>query len=318
MIAHLTRIMIMFQLLTLVFVSLLLRQFQVFSSWTIAVLVSAVLLVLVRASIIFNNFFLSRALRQPRADGHRLALRQMASMMLSEFWFSMLCWFRLFPLARPYTHHVDEDRSCPVLLLHGYGANSGFWHCLHQRLAAEHISHGTLDLEPVLGSIDGYADRIEAAAARLLAASHASSMIVVCHSMGGLAARAWLRRCGYQHVARVITLGTPHAGSLLAGYGIGINARQMLPASAWNTEERHWLSALAASEDASVRSLFVSLWSRHDNIVMPQTSAELTGAKNIAVEGVGHVALGFDTRVVDQVMREISEVRRSRSSAGNE
>jgi len=318
MIAHLTRIMIVFQLLTLVFVAALLRQFQILDSWPMALTVSAFVLTMVRASIIFNNFFLSGALRQRCADGQRLGLTAMASMMLREFWFSMQCWFRLFPFARPFRVVHRSDGLPPVLMLHGYGANSGFWQRLHRRLAADRISHCTLDLEPVLGSIDSYADRIEEAASRLLAAGHASSIIVVCHSMGGLAARAWLRRYGHQRVARVIGLGTPHAGSLLAGYGIGINARQMLPASAWNSEERHWLSALSASEDSSVRALFVSLWSRHDNIVMPQASAELGDAKNMVVEGIGHVALGFDARVLDQVMQEISVARRSRSSAGSE
>ncbi len=318
MIAHLTRIMILFQLLTLVFIAMLLRQFQVLDQWPLALLASAAIVMLVRASIIFNNFFLSRALYQPCANGDRLPLAAAASMMLREFWFSMLCWFCLFPFARPYDCHVEDDDSYPVLLLHGYGANSGFWHRLHGRLAEGRISHAALDLEPVLGSIDAYADRIEEAAARLLSSTGASSLVLACHSMGGLAARAWLRRYGHQRVARVITLGTPHAGSLLAGYGIGINARQMLPHSAWNSDERHWLSALAESEDVSVRSLFVSLWSRHDNIVMPQSSAELASAKNSVLDGVGHVALGFDARVLDQVMQEISEARRSRSSAGSE
>ena len=318
MIAHLTRIMILFQLLTLGLIATLLRQFKVLDQWSLALLASAAIVMLVRASIIFHNFFLSRALYQPCANGDRLPLPRAASMMVREFWFSMLCWFRLFPFARPYDCHVGDDGACPVLLLHGYGANSGFWHRLHGRLAAANIDHCALDLEPVLGSIDAYADRIEEAAAGLLSTTRASSLILVCHSMGGLAARAWLRRYGHQRVARVITLGTPHAGSVLAGYGMGINARQMLPHSAWNSEERHWLSALAESETASVRSLFVSLWSRHDNIVMPQSSAELAGANNRVLEGVGHVALGFDARVLDQVMQEISEARRNRSSAGSE
>jgi len=313
MIAHLTRIMILFQLLTLAFIAALIKQFQVIESWTMALLASAVIVMLIRASVILNNFFLSRALRQPCADGHRLSLPSTALMMLREFWFSMLCWFRLFPFARPYACRFDRDESCPVLLLHGYGANSAFWQRLHQRLTAERISHCALDLEPVLGSIDGYADRIEDAAVALLAAIRTPSLIMVCHSMGGLAARAWLRRHGHQRIARVITLGTPHAGSLLAGYGMGVNARQMLPSTAWNSQERHWLSALADSEDAATRSLFVSVWSRHDNIISPQDSAALAGAKNIVLDGVGHVALGFDTRVLEEVMKEISAARRSRS-----
>lgn len=318
MIAHLTRIMIFFQLLMLVFIATILRHFSPLDGWWLALSASASILILVRSSIIFHNFFLSDALRQPCADGHRLGLLAMVSMMLTELGFSMLCWFCLFPFARSYDRHFEGDRSYPILLLHGYGANSGFWQRLHQRLSADRISHGAVDLEPVLGSIDSYADLIEKAVDRLLEANPTSSVIVVCHSMGGLAARAWLRRHGHDRVARVITLGTPHAGSLLAGYGIGINARQMLPASAWNSEERHWLSALSASEGSAVRSLFVNLWSRHDNIVMPQSSAELSQAKNIMVEGVGHVALGFDARVLDQVMQEINATRRSRSSAGSE
>ena len=317
MIAHLTRVFILFQLLTLCFIAVVLRQLEVLDHWLMAFIAAALILMTFRASIIFNNFFLSRALVQPCADGHRLPLPAMVRMMLQEFGCSMLCWFRLFPFARPYAHQAAADGSYPVLLLHGYGANSGFWERLHQRLSAASISHCAIDLEPVLSSIDSYAEPIEFAARQLLAASAASRLIVVCHSMGGLAARAWLRQHGHQHVARVITLGTPHAGSLLAGYGIGVNAQQMLPVSAWITDERHWLSELAASEEAadvaSVRRLFVSLWTRYDNIVAPQSSAVLPGATNIAMEGVGHVALGFDARVIDRVMTEISEARRSTS-----
>lgn len=321
MIARLTRLMILFQLATLILITVLLKQLEVLESWPLAVIAAALLLTVLRASIIFNNFFLSRALRQPCANGQQPGTSSSLAMMLQEFWFSMRCWFRLFPFAQPYAHHVDTDISCPVVLLHGYGANSGFWQQFHHRLQSQGISHCAINLEPVLGSIDEYAPRIEAAVREMLAehtAHHkAHQVIVVAHSMGGLAARAWLRRCGMQSVARVITLGTPHAGSLLAGYGIGINARQMLPVSAWRAEEKHWLSELAASEDAAVRALFLSVWSRHDNIVAPQISAELPGADHVALDEIGHVALGFDKRVVDLVLEEINAVRRSRPSAGH-
>ncbi len=326
MIAHLTRVMILFQLLGMVFIALVLQALAVADHWASALMIAGAVVLLARGSIIVNNFFLSHALAQRRADGRRLTLPATARLLLQELWCSLRCWFWLFPFARPYVHPATDDTGCPVLLLHGYGANSGFWVSLHQRLTDADIRHGAPDLEPVLGSIDSYAPLIEDAAQQLTGTASSAKLILVCHSMGGLAARAWIRRYGHHRVARVITLGTPHAGSLLAGYGIGINARQMLPVSAWNREEQHWLSALAASEESSeettqagsVRSLFVSLWSRHDNIVAPQASAVLPGATTIAVEGVGHVALGFDARVLDAVMAEISAVRRSRSSAGSE
>ena len=150
-------------------------------------------------------------------------------------------------------------------------------------------------------------ERIEAAATRLRHHNQMSELIVVAHSMGGLAARAWLRRYGRHGVARIITLGTPHSGSLLAGYGIGINARQMLPVSAWRPEDRHWLSELGSSEDSETRSLFLCFWSRQDNIVTPQDSGALPGARNIAFDGIGHVALGFDARVMQAVTEEITK-----------
>lgn len=317
MIARLTRLMILFQLLTLALIAILLKQFEVLASWPLAVLSAALMLILLRASVIFNNFFLSRALRQPAGNGALLGVATTASMMLQELALSLLCWFRLFPLARPYSHLVASDRAYPVLLLHGYGANSGFWHQLHRRLQVEGISHAAIDLEPILGDIDDYAGRIESAAAQLRQANQVSQVIVIAHSMGGLAARAWLRRYGRHGLARLITLGTPHAGSLLAGYGIGVNARQMLPASAWRPEEKHWLSELAASEDAAARALCLCLWSRQDNIVAPQDSGALPGADNIALDGIGHVALGFDERVMDVVMKEVVTVRRSKSTAEN-
>jgi pimeloyl-ACP methyl ester carboxylesterase len=37
----------------------------------------------------------------------------------------------------------------PVLLLHGYGCNSGYWAHLAPRLDAARISHASVDLEPV-------------------------------------------------------------------------------------------------------------------------------------------------------------------------
>jgi triacylglycerol esterase/lipase EstA (alpha/beta hydrolase family) len=128
--------------------------------------------------------------------------------------------------------------------------------------------------------------------------------------MGGLAARAWLRACGSQRAARIITLGTPHFGSTLAGYGLGKNARQMLTPAG---DASSWIAQLDASENAELRSLFVSVGTRHDNIVSPQSSALLPGATNITLDLVGHVALGFDAGVGEQVLAEIMSVRRSRS-----
>ncbi len=312
MIATLTRFIILLQLATLAAISYLFIHLTIITAPTLAVLASAGLLSSLRAAIIINNYLVSGALKQRMGDGTRVPVLRLAARIVQEFWCSMLCWFRLFPFARPAIVAIDGDRGLPVLLLHGFGANSGFWLPLSRRLRDGGISHATVDLEPVLGSIDDYADLIEAQAAMLCAATGATQLIVVGHSMGGLAARAWMRRYGTARVARLITLGTPHFGSWLASYGSGRNAREMVPPGA---DPDAWLNRLAASETAAARASVLSIWSRHDNIVAPQDAAILPGAENVALDLIGHVALGFDPAVLARVMQEITSIRQSRSTA---
>jgi triacylglycerol esterase/lipase EstA (alpha/beta hydrolase family) len=190
-----------------------------------------------------------------------------------------------------------EARALPVLLVHGYGCNGGFWAARGALLRRERISHDTVDLEPVTAPLDDYVDQVERAVQRLLAATGAPRLVIVGHSMGGLVARAWLRRHGAAHVARIVTVGTPHHGTGLAAMGIGANARQM-------RQDAGWLAQLA-QDDARHRALITSIWSWHDNIVAPQTSCRLPGARNIAFSGIGHVALGSDARVLCRILDEI-------------
>ncbi len=306
MIAALTRFFILLQLATLAALAFLFIRFGLVATPVLALLASAALLTSLRAAIIFNNYLLSGALKQRMGDGSRLPLWPMAGRIAQEFWCSMRCWWRLFPLARPAVVAINGDPGLPVLMLHGFGANSGFWQPLAQRLQGAGISHATIDLEPVLGSIDDYAGLIEAQARQLCRASGATQLVVVGHSMGGLAARAWMRSYGHERVARLITLGTPHAGSWLASYGAGRNARQMVPPGA---DDGAWLNQLARSETLAMRERVLSIWSRHDNIVAPQDSAALPGSRQIALDLVGHVALGFDPAVHALVLDDIVAVR---------
>jgi triacylglycerol esterase/lipase EstA (alpha/beta hydrolase family) len=196
-----------------------------------------------------------------------------------------------------------------VLLLHGYGCNSGYWAYLVPLLDAARISHATVDLEPVTGAIDDYVPLVERAVQELCEQAGTDKVAIVAHSMGGLVARAWMRRHGSARVARVITLGTPHHGTALASFGLGANAAQMRRASdAGEAAASAWLRELAAGEDAATRALVTSIYTHHDNIVAPQTSSRLPGARNLEFGGIGHVALGSNPRILAQVMRELGEL----------
>jgi triacylglycerol lipase len=179
-------------------------------------------------------------------------------------------------------------RSLPLLLIHGYQCNRGFWIWLRRKLEAAGWTVATHSLEPVYADIDSYSDGIARRIAEVLAATGAPQVILVGHSMGGLASRAYLRRHGMAKVARLVTLGSPHQGTLLARLGLGPNARQMRIGSAWLT-----------AFQAPLPPASVSIYSCHDNYVFPQQACStLDGATNVAIGGVSHLGMAFSPRVL--------------------
>ncbi len=271
----------------------------------------------VRALIAANNFFLaSRFPGDP--PGERLAWRQARQLYLRELRATLTSSSWSMPFRRISATPAILEQGLPVLLIHGYGCNSGYWWHFSRHLHRAGISHHAVDLEPVLGDIDDYVPQIATAIDALCSATRQSQVIIVAHSMGGLVARAWVREHGLQQVARLITLGTPHHGTGLAQFGLGKNARQMRRERGTGQAGCNaWLAALRASEPA-LQSHLISIYSRHDNIVAPRTSCEVPGAKNLVFSGVGHVALAFDAAVTACVLEQIGEARKSLQAPGTD
>ena len=78
-----------------------------------------------------------------------------------------------------------------VVLVHGFVCNRGLWMPWLRVLRAREVPYATVSLEPVFGSIDAYVPQLEAAIERATRAT-GQPPLVVAHSMGGLAVRAWL------------------------------------------------------------------------------------------------------------------------------
>ena len=189
--------------------------------------------------------------------------------------------------------------SAPVLLLHGVLFNRGSMEDLRNELSERGIQPlYTLSYGPPLASIERFVDQIAVKIDAILAATGASRVALVGHSMGGLVARAYLRKHGPHKVSVVITLGTPHHGSVHAWLFPGTSLLQLRPGSAW-------LSELNRGDVVPAGVRVVSLWSWHDSMVAPQTSAQLAGAVNIVVHGIGHNALVSSRRVAALVAEEL-------------
>jgi triacylglycerol lipase len=185
-----------------------------------------------------------------------------------------------------------------VVLVHGYCCNRGFWWWLRSRLRAHGLEIATLNTEPPFSSLDELTERLRTRLDALSAEAASEEVVLVGHSMGGLVASAYLRRYGPEPVTKLITLGTPHHGSRLARLGPGRNAREMEPSSDWL---RQWVEA----EPLPVP--IISARSRYDNYVIPQNSSILTGARNIVLPAVGHLAMAFSSDVLRLLVHEITQ-----------
>ena len=220
------------------------------------------------------------------------------------WWGEVVTGLRVFGWRQPFRSRAvrDELRAAHgrrgVLLIHGFVCNRGLWNPWMKRLRKADTPYVAIDLEPVFGSIDRYVDAIDAAVQRLELAT-SMTPVIVAHSMGGLAVRAWLRRAGApRRVHSVVTIATPHAGTWLARFAMTENARQMREGSSW-------LHDLQTSEPPSLRALFTCYFGHCDNIVFPARNATLDGAANHHVPGVAHVHLAFHAPIFDDVMQRI-------------
>ncbi len=193
---------------------------------------------------------------------------------------------------------AGEPARRGVVLVHGFVCNRGLWNRWLQQLTGQGRPFCAVNLEPVFGSVDDYVPLVEAAVLRVTRATGLSPL-VVCHSMGGLAVRAWLRaHQADARVAGVVTLGSPHQGTWLARLSFVVNGSQM-------RQDSRWLAQLQRDEPSARAALFTCYYSACDNIVFPASTALLPGARHVAVSGVAHVAMVSDQAIVDAVLASL-------------
>lgn len=210
----------------------------------------------------------------------------------------VFCWYQPFRW-QAVPDQLPSTRRRGVVLIHGFVCNRAFWNPWLDELRADGRAFVAVDLEPVFGSIDRYVAIIEAAIVRVTAAT-GQPPVLICHSMGGLAARAWLRESDAVRVHRILTIGTPHSGTWLARFGRTTNGRQMRMGG-------QWLQRIEG-ERKSAREVRFTCWhSNCDNIVFPTSVATLPGADNRLAAGRGHVQMAFDVQIRAEAMALIDE-----------
>jgi triacylglycerol lipase len=192
-----------------------------------------------------------------------------------------------------------EAAGTPILLVHGMADNRAIFTLLTRGLRRRGF-HRVIGLNyPVTtNDIRVAADLLAAEVEAVCEATGYERLHVVGHSLGGLIARYYVQRLGGgRRVHTLVTLGSPHAGTLLA-YALPVRlGAQLRPGSDLFTE--------LAEPAPDCRTRIVAYWSDLDQLVIPQTNARIEHpdllAHNVQVRGVGHMSLPIHGRLVHEI-----------------
>ena len=184
------------------------------------------------------------------------------------------------------TRPAAERPPGPVLLVPGYGGATGGLRSLAGRLTAAGRDAHVVPLPgDGTGDLSLSADALGTAVTATLHRTGAQSVDLVGYSAGGVIVRLWIADGHEDVVRRVVTLGSPHHGTVLAAAGplfgpvCPIGCRQLAPGS-------DLLRQLNAGDETPDGPRWLSIWSTTDEVVTPPETARLDGARNVVLQGI--------------------------------
>jgi triacylglycerol esterase/lipase EstA (alpha/beta hydrolase family) len=179
---------------------------------------------------------------------------------------------------------VADGAPGPVLLVSGYGGSTASLDRLAERLRA--AGRDAVVIAPIGDNTGDLAAQAQAlgADARQRIDAGAASVDVVGYSAGGVVARLWVDRFGGTGLARrVVTLGSPHHGTAVAGLAARF-ATGACPVAC--QELAAGSDLLDGLPDTPRGPRWVSIWTADDDVVVPPDSARLDGAVNVELQQV--------------------------------
>lgn len=189
-----------------------------------------------------------------------------------------------------YTLPPGPADKTPIIFVHGLYHNHTAWYLYLRWFRRWGWSHmKAINLRGKFRSITELARILADEVEKVLAESQSDHVDLVGQSMGGLVIRSYLtENSARAKIRRVVTLGSPHAGSKLAVLGLGQAAKEMIPGSAF-------LESLNQGVQIPESGRFYAIYTIVDNMVLPNESTKLPwdGVKNVETRIVNHVGLVF-------------------------
>jgi len=212
----------------------------------------------------------------------------------------------LSPVQRGLVVGDVEAAGTPIILIHGIVDNRSVFALLRRGLRRRGFGRVVnVNYSSIFGDIRVLADRLATIVEEVCEETGYERVHVVGHSMGGLVARYYVQRLGGdERVHTLVTLGTPHAGTLWAFTMPHPLVRQLRPGSDVVRE--------LAEPAQGCRTRFVAVWSDLDQLMVPKQSAMIVHpdlqARNVFVRGVGHLSLPVDGRVVHEICTTLAHL----------
>ncbi|PLX85435.1 MAG: hypothetical protein C0614_04370 [Desulfuromonas sp.] len=215
---------------------------------------------------------------------------------------SLLTTLLLRPLGwgNPKTTFLEASEQPPIILLHGLFQNRSCLYWLQYRLKGAGFKNVMAINTPPWRDMETLTEILIRKIDEVRVAHKVDKVCLVGHSMGGMIARNYVQlRGGAPRVACCITLGSPHSGSKLAPFALSQLGKSLLPGTAFLQQIN------AAPKPAEGR--MVSIYTRHDNIVLPATNARLAVAdENIELDGMGHNSLLFHPKAIQAIIDQLT------------
>jgi triacylglycerol lipase len=208
----------------------------------------------------------------------------------------------LFILASPApagaaTASTFGPSSNPIVFVHGWNSNGSTWNTMVSDFKKDGWPSSYLDQwsYDYRQSNATTAQQISQEVDRVLAATGASKVDIVSHSMGGLSSRYYTKNLGgAAKVDAWIYLGGPNHGTDTANACFDTSCGEMRIGS-------YFLTTLNSGDETPGTPRYATWWSPCDVVINPDSSVALSGAINTETSCLGHSALTTDTTVYTEV-----------------
>ncbi|WP_346122926.1 triacylglycerol lipase [Micromonospora coerulea] len=187
--------------------------------------------------------------------------------------------------------------SNPILFVHGWNSSASTWDTMISRFQANGwpSSHLRAFSYNTSQSNATTAQTVSQEVDKLLAATGATKVDIITHSMGGLSSRYYLKNLASRgKVDRWVSLGGPNHGTSSANTCFSTACVEMRVGSTF-------LNTLNSGDETPGAFTYGTWWSSCDGVINPADSTVLSGANNTKTACVSHLSLTTDATIYGQV-----------------